>query len=153
MKNKPITFNGQQFFITAIPGGLAHDHHSRIVAHLTAGLQRLDGIAAVQLMKREGALAAIMSMDVAQLGAAVHAMASRLSAEENRFLRELLLSTATCNGKPFLAALDDGDVIGGPLTVDYLLGHAIELSILPFTGLVGNAPPMPPAEPSKASTT
>lgn len=158
LKTKSVTLNGQRFTIAQIPGGIAHDHHGRIVAHLTAGLAKLTGVETGLLMSKDTAMAAVVGMEVSTLGAALHAVASRLPAEEARWLRELLLASATCTvaggaTKGVLAALDEGEVAGGPLAIDYLLAHAIELSILPFSALAGNAPPMPPAESSMASST
>jgi hypothetical protein len=149
LKSKTLTANGQRYTINQIPGGLAHDYHSRIVGHLSAGLSKLTGLQAQALLAgRDAAIAAIGDMEVATVASALGALAGRLPPEENRFLRELFLSTATVDaGKgpvPFLQALDQGLVKGGPLTVDWLIAHAIDLGVLPFTDLAGSAPPTPP---------
>jgi hypothetical protein len=168
MQTRTVDLNGQRFHLIAIDGETAHDHHGRIMSHFTAGLAKVQGVPVLALMgavdeegnrigSKELLSAAIGQMDAAALAAAMGATAARLTAEENRWLRSLLLSTATVEldgaPQPLLPAMKAGKIKGGPLTIDWLIAQAIDLSVLPFSDLVGSALLTPPGETSKESIT
>lgn len=161
MQQKTVSFKGQTFHLTAIGGGLACDYSGRITSHLMAGVAQIPGLSLGALMgglkddsgkpvDHQVVLLAMLSrIDGAAIGSAIGAIASRLPHTELKWLRELFLSTATvddANGipAPFMAELEAGRIKGGAITFYFLLGHAIELSIFPFSDPDASAPPPPP---------
>src|SRR5687767_2304464 len=129
LRTETRTIDGQQFVITAIPGGIAFDNAPRVLAHIAAGVEKL------KCLNVLGGIEQLLSMEIAQGGAALKAVCERLPPEEMSFLRRLLFERATVDGRPLLDMMDAGHIRGGVVAMFKALWVALVLSFGPFGSL------------------